>query len=40
MGMTLTTQNTQLPVTMDDLAKFVLIGRDRMAVAPPTGSVD
>ena len=31
MGMTLTTQNTQLPATMDDLAKFVLIGRDRMA---------
>lgn len=29
--MTLTTQNTQLPATMDDLAKFVLIGRDRMA---------
>lgn len=29
--MTLTTQNTQLPATIDDLAKFVLIGRDRMA---------
>lgn len=29
--MTLTTQNNQLPATMDDLAKFVLIGRDRMA---------
>ena len=29
--MTLTVQNTQLPATMDDLAKFVLIGRDRMA---------
>lgn len=31
MGMTLTTQNTQLPATKDDLAKFVLIGRDRLA---------
>lgn len=29
--MTLTTQNTQLPAMIDDLAKFVLIGRDRMA---------
>lgn len=29
--MTLTVQNTQLPATMDELAKFVLIGRDRMA---------
>jgi N6-adenosine-specific RNA methylase IME4 len=30
LGMSLTVQNTQLPTTIDDLAKFVLIGRDRM----------
>ena len=28
--MTLTTQNTQLPATIDDLAKFVLVGREKM----------
>jgi N6-adenosine-specific RNA methylase IME4 len=31
LGMELITQNQQLPSTIEDLARFVLIGRDRMA---------